>query len=180
MAAAAAGMGDTEVAYCLYAKGYAQCSTATAAAAVSDAAVHAVVQQLAAGQLQMLAALCEVPQDHLQQQQQQQSICKRWQRMKERFQLAPSSSSSSSSSRKSTQTAAASRVLCVSDLHVDKAGGANMAWLQRISSSAFSSDVLIVAGAPWLVAVTSLHAAQLVTMLNNVCTEREVVCTCGR
>jgi hypothetical protein len=37
-------------------------------------------------------------------------------------------------------------VFCVSDLHVDKAGGTNMAWLQRISSSAFRNDVLIVAG----------------------------------
>jgi hypothetical protein len=146
MAAAAAGMGDTEVAYCLYAKGYSQCSNSAAAAAAAGAntAVAAVVQQLAAGQLQMLTALCEVPSSH-QQQQQLQGICKRWQRMKERFQLtAPSSSSSNSSSREGA--AAGSRVVCVSDLHVDKAGGANMAWLRRISSSAFLNDVLIVAG----------------------------------
>jgi hypothetical protein len=153
MAAAAAGMGDTEVAYCLYAKGYQQCHTAlsssSAAAATAaaeggglNAAVQAVVQQLAAGKLQMLAALCQVP-DCTQQQQQQQQTCKRWQCTMERFQLTAATTSSSSSSSRSV---ASSRVFCVSDLHVDKAGGANMAWLKRISSSAFRNDVLIVAG----------------------------------
>jgi hypothetical protein len=149
MAAAAAGMGDTEVAYCLYAKGYQQCHTAlsssgaaaAAAAGGSNAAVQTVVQQLAAGRLQMLAALCQVPEV-----QQQQQLCKRWQRTRERFQLTANPSSSSSSSSSSSGSLASSRVFCVSDLHVDKAGGANMAWLQRISSSAFTNDVLIVAG----------------------------------
>lgn len=38
------------------------------------------------------------------------------------------------------------RVFCVSDLHVDQHGGANMAWVSDISSSKFKADVLIVAG----------------------------------
>ncbi|KAF6263899.1 hypothetical protein COO60DRAFT_1664767 [Scenedesmus sp. NREL 46B-D3] len=141
MAAAAAGMGDTEVAYCLYAKGCKICGTAAA-----DPAVQPVVQQLAAGKLQMLAALCQVPGEDQRQQQQQHEACKRWQRMQERFHLTSTTSSSSSSSSSSSTDAAGSRVFCVSDLHVDKAGGANMSWLQRISSSVFMSDVLIVAG----------------------------------
>ncbi|WIA13924.1 hypothetical protein OEZ85_002494 [Tetradesmus obliquus] len=71
--------------------------------------------------------------------------------MQERFQPTPSSSSTSSSSSNSSSSSSSSssgssRVFCVSDLHVDKAGGANMSWLQRISSSAFRNDVLIVAG----------------------------------
>lgn len=65
----------------------------------------------------------------------------------------PTTMSSSSSSvashaqSSSSDPTTARRVFCVSDLHVDRAGGANMAWLKAISSSNFQNDVLIVAGA---------------------------------
>lgn len=36
-------------------------------------------------------------------------------------------------------------MLCASDIHVDARGGANLAWLRRISSTALRSDILIVA-----------------------------------
>eukprot|EP00955_Chlamydomonas_euryale_P020307 215419-Chlamydomonas_euryale.AAC.9 len=39
------------------------------------------------------------------------------------------------------------RVLVLSDLHVDRAGGANQRALESISATAFSRDVLVVAGA---------------------------------
>lgn len=38
------------------------------------------------------------------------------------------------------------RIFCVSDLHVDAAGGANLAWVRSISGSLFRQDLLIVAG----------------------------------
>ena len=38
------------------------------------------------------------------------------------------------------------RVFCVSDLHIDRAGGANMSWLKSIDSVKFKNDVIIVAG----------------------------------
>jgi hypothetical protein len=73
--------------------------------------------------------------------------------------VCSSSSSSSSASTlwcTSSRTCACSctptscvrkrRVFCASDLHVDRAGGANMQWLKSISSSSFQQDVLIVAG----------------------------------
>jgi hypothetical protein len=37
-------------------------------------------------------------------------------------------------------------VFCLSDLHVDQGGGANLRWLQRISTHKFQQDVLLVAG----------------------------------
>lgn len=180
LAAAAAGMGDVEVAYHLYARGYAQLyDAAQAAGALSSNVLCAnqqqqrqqqlelsqLVEQLATGKLDMLSAMCEVPplpQHHLQQQQhtskghcnlaaalrrqrqqqQQHASSKRWQQLHERFSLSSSSSTSSGGGSRS-------RVFCVSDVHVDAPGGANMSWVKRISSTAFRHDVLIVAGATY-------------------------------
>jgi hypothetical protein len=92
-----------------------------------------------------------------------QPLLKRWQHMQQRLQLCctdnntsstissqslPSADGTRSSSANSTTSATsrARRVFCISDMHVDRAGGANMAWLQSISSSSFQDDVIIVAG----------------------------------
>jgi len=61
----------------------------------------------------------------------------------------------SSSSSNSCCCAPRRRVFCVSDLHVDRAGGANLSWVKSISSTIFKNDMLIIAGGkpqakPWI------------------------------
>lgn len=91
-----------------------------------------------------------------------QPLPKRWQHMQQRLELGCADNNTSTISSSSNQSilsadstissntnsinSRARRVFCVSDLHVDRAGGANMEWLRSISSSSFKDDVIIVAG----------------------------------
>lgn len=57
-----------------------------------------------------------------------------------------STAASTTTSASRNTSASSSRVFCLSDLHVDQGGGANLRWLQRISTHKFQQDVLLVAG----------------------------------
>jgi hypothetical protein len=197
MAQAAAGMGNIEVAYCLYAKGYSACLSPyqqlqqqqhhgqlqQALPSLNSPPAVDLVQQLSAGRLHMLHMLCSTPTAV------RPLNCNRWSQMQQQFFAQPvmsssavqgrftssltSSNISAGSSNDFTQwwcTASCStsisnsssggisisgssnsshrpaRVFCVSDLHVDQSAGANLQWVQRISTSSFKNDVLIVAG----------------------------------
>ena len=50
------------------------------------------------------------------------------------------------SSSATASSACPTRVFCISDLHVDQHGGANMELLSQISTTKFKNDVLLVAG----------------------------------
>lgn len=165
LAQAAAEAGDSENAYLLFAKGHA----AAVAAAPSPAAQigNAVAAQLSDGRLTTLAQL---PQQQLTAAAAHSSngTPKRWQQLQSRLpcSAAPSPPSQNTSSSPSNTNSPQNqqqhhhchhnhhhhnghkqhRVFCVSDLHVDAPGGANMAWVQSISINAFQNDVLIVAG----------------------------------
>lgn len=149
LAEAAQAGGDVEVAYLLYAKG----TTADTSKG----------SRFTAGMLHSLAALCQPPTAAA-----AAAVPKRWQQMQQRLfadslgaplrQTAAAPTTPAFSKSHSIPALAGAgppiahssrvgrRVFCASDLHVDRAGGANMAWLKSISSSSFRHDVLIVAG----------------------------------
>lgn len=152
LAEAAVAAGDVEVAYLLYAKG---CLGTTADTSKGNS--------FTAGMLHSLSALCQPPTAAA-----AAATPKRWQQMQQRLfadslgaplhqTAAAATTQAFSKSHSSSALAGAGptiahnsrvgrRVLCASDLHVDRAGGANMALLKSISSSNFRQDVLIVAG----------------------------------
>jgi hypothetical protein len=154
LAEAAAGAGDVEVSYLLYAKG-----------CLGTAADTSPSSRFTAGMLHSLAAMCQPPTTTAAA---AAATPKRWQQMTQRLlsdslsgvpshpttagaafsksRSSPALAGVGPTTASSSSSRPGRRVFCASDLHVDRAGGANLAWMKSISSSNFRHDVLIVAG----------------------------------
>lgn len=169
LAEAATGLKEDECAYCMLARGHETALTELkrTSGCRSDACtaeLDEVAAQLGARRLAMLALLAQPPPSW-----EESTVSKLSIRV-----LLPSTLPPRASKMESRlHVGSARRLLAVSDLHVDAPGGANMAWLQSLSDTAFKDDVLLVAGWMREAAAVHAHAYQLVSLCICVC-----VCVC--